>query len=242
MSHAEKMIRITRSLRRDVGELRFGRPVTHIYNPLDYARRAHHQYIRRYGEGRKKILLLGMNPGPFGMAQTGVPFGEVSWVRDWMKIQAPVEKPKIEHPKRPILGFQCARSEVSGQRLWGTIADHFGSPAHFFAHHFVINYCPLIFMESSGRNVTPDKLPQAEKSPLFDACDRSLQRIVRLLEPEWVLGVGAFARQRAEKALTEFDVHFGQILHPSPANPQANRDWAGIVRAQVQDLGLCPRN
>ena len=242
MSHAEKLIRITRALRRDVRDLRFSAPVSHVYNPLNYARRAHHQYIRRYGDGRRKVLLLGMNPGPFGMAQTGVPFGEVSWVRDWMKIQAPIEKPAIEHPKRPISGFNCPRSEVSGHRLWGTIAEHFVSPPLFFANHFVINYCPLIFMEPTGRNVTPDKLPREEKSLLFDACDRSLQRFVGVLEPEWVLGVGAFARQRAENALAESDVQIGQILHPSPANPRANRDWAGVVRSQIKEMGLCPQS
>src|SRR5688572_32536315 len=95
-----------------------------------------------------------MNPGPFGMAQTGVPFGDVAMVRDWLGIVAAVAKPRDEHPKRPVLGFECQRSEVSGARLWGWARARFGTPQRFFERFFVANYCPLAFMESSGANRT----------------------------------------------------------------------------------------
>src|SRR6185369_4193405 len=136
--------------------LRFGAPVTHVYNPLTYAWAAHREYLRRYGRGSKRVLFFGMNPGPFGMAQTGVPFGEVAAVRDWLKIDAPIGRPEVEHPKRPVHGFACKRSEVSGKRLWGLFAERFGTPEAFFAEHFVANYCPLVFCETSGCNRTPD--------------------------------------------------------------------------------------
>jgi len=42
-----------------------------------------------------------MNPGPWGMAQTGVPFGEINAVKDWLGINAEVDKPQKQHPKRP---------------------------------------------------------------------------------------------------------------------------------------------
>ena len=111
------MIRAARELGATVDRLRFTSPATHVYNPLNYAWRAHEVYLRKYGAGRKSVLFLGMNPGPFGMVQCGVPFGEVNAVRDWMRIEAPVGKPRREHPKRPVEGFACARSEVSGRRL-----------------------------------------------------------------------------------------------------------------------------
>ena len=104
-----------------------------------------------------RVVALGMNPGPFGMAQTGVPFGEVAVARDWLGVAAPVTKPAREHPKRPVEGFACARSEVSGARLWGAVRAHWKTPARFFAEAFVLNYCPLVFMTTSGRNLTPDK-------------------------------------------------------------------------------------
>lgn len=239
MSTADRLIRATRTLRSEVATLRFGRPVTHVYDPLSYAQRPHYAYLRRFANGPRRVLFLGMNPGPFGMVQTGVPFGEVAMVRDWLGIEAPVGRPEHEHPKRPVQGFACTRSEVSGARLWGAIADHFGRPDRFFADHFIGNYCPLVFMEASGRNVTPDKLPANEREPLFAACDRFLSRLVAVLEPEWVIGVGGFAARRAEAVLTDAGVRFGQILHPSPANPRANRDWVGEVREQLGALGLC---
>lgn len=239
MAIADRLIRATRTLRRDVAGLRFARPVTHVYDPLAYAQRPYYVYLRRFGNTSKRVVFLGMNPGPFGMVQTGVPFGEVSVVRDWLGIEAPVGRPEHEHPKRPVQGFACVRSEVSGARLWGAVADHYRRPETFFADHFIGNYCPLVFMEESGRNVTPDKLPAREREPLFEACDRHLRRLVAVLEPKWVIGIGAFAARRAEETLASAGVRFGQILHPSPANPRANRDWVGEVRAQLGNLGLC---
>jgi len=235
-----RLLLATTRLRKQVAGLGFAHPVTHVYNPLVYAAETYRRYLKLYGRTRKRVIFLGMNPGPFGMAQTGVPFGQVAHVRDWLGIEGPVGRPPVEHPKRPIEGFACSRSEVSGQRLWGAIADHYGTPPRFFARHFIANYCPLVFMESTGRNRTPDKLPASERTRLFEICDEHLRRLVEILEAEWVVGVGAFAQARAREALGT-DVRIATILHPSPANPRANRDWAGEVRRQVRDLGLCSR-
>ena len=219
--------------------MRFGEPVTHVYNPLVHAGRGHRRYLRRFGDGRKRVVFLGMNPGPYGMTQTGVPFGEIAAVRDWMRIKERIDRPRPEHPKRPVDGFACTRSEVSGARLWGAIANHWRRPEAFFRDHFIANYCPLVFMEDSGRNRTPDKLPSAERDPLYAACNDHLRRLVKILEPEWIIGVGAFAETRAREVLGDLDVAFGRVLHPSPANPRANRDWAGEAERELQALGVC---
>ncbi len=218
--------------------LRFGPPVSHVYNPLDYARRAHDAYVEAYGDTRKRVVFLGMNPGPFGMAQTGVPFGDVACVRDWLGIEEPVDRPRREHPKRPVRGFACRRGEVSGSRLWGAIAAHFERPERFFADHYVANYCPLLFVEQSGRNRTPDKLPVCERGPLYAACDRHLRRLVDVLRPAWVVGIGRFAEGRAREVVGD-RVGVGAVLHPSPANPRAQRDWSGTARRELTALGLC---
>ena len=227
-----------RRLSRDLSSLRFARPVSHVYDPLDYARRAHAAYVDRFGNTPKRVVFLGMNPGPFGMAQTGVPFGDVACVRDFLGIAAPVTQPRGEHPKRPVRGFDCPRSEVSGTRLWGAIAARFGTPQRFFAHHYVANYCPLLFLEASGRNRTPDKLPAAEREALYAACDRHLRRVVEVLEPEWVVGVGGFAEGRARCVLGD-GVRIARVLHPSPANPRAQKDWAGQARSELRAQGVC---
>jgi single-strand selective monofunctional uracil DNA glycosylase len=232
------LTRIADELAERLGMLRFGPPVTHVYNPLIYARKTHHAYLRRYGSERREIVLIGMNPGPWGMAQTGVPFGEVSVVRDWLGIAGAVDKPEQEHPRRPVEGFQCRRSEISGSRLWGWARNRFGTPARFFDRMFVANYCPLMFMESSGRNRTPDKLPAAERDPLLSACDHALVQTIRRLRPRYVIGIGGFAAARAAAALTGHDVTTGRILHPSPASPAANRDWAAKITVQMEDLGI----
>jgi single-strand selective monofunctional uracil DNA glycosylase len=226
-----------RELSDAIDGMRFAAPVSHVYNPLDYAWAPNAVYLRRFGQGRKKVVFVGMNPGPFGMVQTGVPFGEIAAVRDWMGIVGEVGRPAVENPKRPIEGFACERSEVSGRRLWGLFAERFGSAEAFFAEHFVANYCPLAFFDG-GRNLTPDKLPAAEQAPLLAACDAHLRQLVEVLEPEWVIGVGAWAEQRAREALAGLPLKFGRVLHPSPASPAANRGWSEAATRQLVELGV----
>ncbi len=229
---------ISRRLARAVDALAFGAPVTHVYDPLDYAREPHEAYLARWARPGIEALLVGMNPGPFGMAQTGVPFGEVALVRDWLGIRGAVGKPAREHPARPITGFACTRSEVSGARLWGWARARFGAPDEFFARFFVWNYCPLVFMEASGKNRTPDKLPSAERAALYTPCDEALRAITTLLRPKLVIGVGAFARERAAEALAGEPCQVGTILHPSPASPAANQGWAAKAEHGLRALGL----
>lgn len=233
-----ELVQIARELSRSLAQLRFGPPVTHVYDPLTYAWRAHRQYLERWGAGRKQAVLVGMNPGPWGMAQTGVPFGEVGIVRGWLGIDAKIDRPEREHPARPIQGLACTRSEVSGARLWGWARDEFGTPEAFFARFFVANWCPLAFLEDSGRNRTPDKLAVAELAPLTELCDRALRRTVEALGAEIVVGVGAFAEKRVRVALEGLDVRVGRVLHPSPASPAANRGWAGQATRELRALGI----
>ena len=232
------LVSVSRKLSARVARLKFGAPVTHVYNPLEYARAAHERYLEHYGAAPKEAVFVGMNPGPFGMAQTGVPFGDVRMVRDWIGISLPVDSPKAQHPKRPIQGFACGRSEVSGTRLWGWAKERFGTADAFFKRFFVLNYCPLCFMEESGRNCTPDGLARAEREPLFEACDQALRESVEILKPRLVVGVGQFAAKRAQIALAGLDVKVGCILHPSPQSPKANTGWAKVIEQELAALGV----
>ena len=234
----EQLTGACQALCAELAPLRFAAPVTHVYNPLEYAQAAHFDYLRRYANSRKRILYLGMNPGPFGMTQTGVPFGEVSMVRDFLGIRGDVDRPAREHPKRPVEGFACKRSEVSGARLWGAIQAKHKVADKFFAQAFIGNYCPLVFMEESGRNRTPDKLAPRERERLYAACDRHLRALVDALQPEFVIGVGKFAEGRARAALSDRAITIGTIPHPSPASPAANRGWAQLAETALGKLGV----
>jgi single-strand selective monofunctional uracil DNA glycosylase len=137
-----------------------------------------------------------------------------------------------------VQGFACRRREVSGSRLWGWARDRYGTPDEFFARFFVANYCPLAFVEESGRNLTPDKLPSVEQRALFAHCDDALRRLVAHLRPRFVIGVGGFAERRARLALAGHACVIGTVLHPSPANPQANRGWSKIIEKQLGEIGV----
>jgi len=210
--------------------------------PTEYAWDRHHEYLDRYGRGHKKVIMLGMNPGPWGMAQTGIPFGEIPSVRDWMGISGSIDKPENEHPKRPVEGFDCSRSEVSGRRLWGLFAEKFPDAGDFFQDHFIANYCPLVWMGETGRNITPDKLPASEMVPVEKACRKHLAAVIASTEPEWLIGVGAYAEKKLRETVEEYfpDKAFkiGKILHPSPASPIANRGWEPQAERQLLELGV----
>ena len=218
--------------------LRFGRPVTHVYNPLEYAREPLRQYHAKFASTPKEVVFLGMNPGPWGMAQTGIPFGEIHAVRDWMQINAPVGTPGEMHPKRPVIGFSCTKREVSGRRLWGWAQKTFKTPTLFFKRFFVANYCPLLFIEKSGRNRTPDQIRTAERKPLQEICDHALRLTIDYFKPRYVVGIGKFAETRARSAIDNRKIKIGGITHPSPANPQANRGWEPLMVNQLAALGI----
>jgi single-strand selective monofunctional uracil DNA glycosylase len=222
----------------DLRLLRFSPPVAYVYNPLVYAREPHERYLSRYGGGGREAVFVGMNPGPWGMAQTGVPFGEIDMVKNWLGIEGEVGKPRPEHPKKRVEGFRCRRSEVSGRRLWGLFRELCGTPERFFERFFVVNYCPLLFLDADGRNITPDRLRSGERAPLLEICDNALFRCIEHIGPERVIGVGNFAGERAREILKESGVRVGKILHPSPASPAANRNWRNVVLGQLRDQGI----
>lgn len=232
--------------------------VTRVYNPLTYAWEAFEEYVTRYGAGAKRVLFLGMNPGPWGMAQTGVPFGEVSVVRDWLRIAAPVGRPADEHPKYPVDGLACRRSEVSGKRLWGLFKRRFGTPGAFFEEHFVINYCPLLFIASvttaggktGARNLTPDKLSARTRAAVYEICDAHLRELLSVLRPAYLVGIGNFAENRAKEILRNpgnpegsknpwgTDIETAKILHPSPASPRSNAGWEDEAEKLMRAQGI----
>jgi len=180
---SRKISSSARKLAEETDTLTFGGKTAFVYNPLQYAWSSHAEYIDTYGNGEKRVLFIGMNPGPWGMAQTGIPFGEINAVKTWLKIDKGVEIPEIQHPKKPIQGFECSRSEVSGRRLWALMRSRFRDAEHFFSDHYVANYCPLIFLEEGGKNLTPDKLSAGERSSLFKLCDNHLRGPVFTQEP-----------------------------------------------------------
>lgn len=238
MTSPVPVIRIARRLAREVDALEFTTP-THVYNPLTYAWHAYHEYLMRYGAAHGRVLLLGMNPGPWGMTQTGVPFGDVKMVREWFHIDARLAHAlPAQHHKYPILGMDCHRFEGSGSRVWGWAAERVGTPADFFANFFVWNYCPLLFIKQN-RNLIPEKLGKREREALGAACDRALAAVVRALAPRAVVGIGRYAEQRAREVLGDA-CEIAYLPHPSPASPAANRDWPALAE-QALGRWLPPR-
>jgi single-strand selective monofunctional uracil DNA glycosylase len=222
-----------------------GDGVAVVYHPLDYGWEAHRAYLERYGNNQKKALLVGMNPGPWGMGQTGVPFGDVELVGDWLGLRGiPVARPLGEHPKRPVLGWACTRREASGQRLWGHLKERFGTPQNALRDLLIVNHCPLLMFTETGGNVTPDKLPRARRDEIYAVCDEGLKRAARAYGPDTLIAIGRYAEERCRAVAATLPSKPGvlTIPHPSPASPLANKDggkhWRDAVDRALATAGL----
>ena len=236
----ERMIEASSKLRDDVEKfadslVKEG-SVDAIYNPLAYAWEPHRAYLELASGGGAKTLLLGMNPGPHGMGQMGIPFAATSVVRDLLKItNLEVGQPRTPHPKRPISGLDWPKEEVSGTRLWGLLANEYGSAESIFKSVFLLNHCPLmLFSGERATNITPDKITGPTTKALLERCDEHLREVVDIMQIERVIGVGRYSEKRALNALSGIDISVTTCWHPSPASPLANRnkgeDWKKNVR------------
>ena len=210
------------------------------YNPLDYAWKPHEYYLHKYGNLGAKTIIMGMNPG-HGMGNTGIPFGCPDKVRNYLKIvDLKVKKPRKEHPKRKILGLECKRPEISGKRIWNLIEDIYGPPSIAFKNIFVLNHFPLWMFNTSGQNITPDKLNLSESKEIFDVCNKHLVDVVNALNADTIIGVGKYAHKMAKLAIMKTELHHVEIKdipHPSPANPIANKDkgkfWKNVSKEVI---------
>ena len=225
--------------------------VAHATNPLDYAWIHHAQFIEQWGGRGATTLLLGMNPGPWGMAQSGVPFGATEVAQRFLKIDPQeLNTPDNAHPKRPVVGMALERQEVSGTRMWNLMEDMYGSPEATFDQLFIVNHCPLLLLGERGQNVTPDKVPKAVIKPVLEACDDHLRFVVDIMGIDRIVGVGKYAEQRAKRVFKAGKDGTGATAegrpvvvttcwHPSPASPLANRnngaDWRANVRKVLSE-------
>ena len=237
----DSLIRAAADLRDDVGPI--GRKLVSegsvdvCYNPLEYAWDAHEAYLKRMGSSSARTVVLGMNPGPHGMGQMGIPFAATSMVRDLLDITGiPVNQPEVADPRRPVIGLEYPRKEVSGIRLWGLLSERYGNAEAIASNVFLVNHCPLmLFTGPRATNITPDKVAGPTAHALLERCDEHLREVVGVLDAKRVIGVGKFAESRAKAALADYSVEILGCWHPSPASPLANRnggaDWRANVRA-----------
>ena len=202
-----------------------------VYNPLMYAWDIHEEFIRISGGSGAKTILMGMNPGPHGMGQMGIPFAATSVVRDLLGISG------ISHSRRPVNGLVHPKEEVSGTRLWGLLQDRYGDAEQIFQNVFIVNHCPLMILQGPrGTNVTPNNVSGPVVRDLLERCDQHLMEVVIALGAEQVVGIGKYAEKRAKVALGEMGIRVRTCWHPSPASPLANRNGGKDWRENVSSV------
>ena len=282
------LIKTTRILADDLHALRRPAGVSHVYNPLRYMWPAHERFLSRHyvtdrasaPDGRldfyepagatrpRRYLILGMNPGPHGMVQTGLPFGDVVnaaamlGYRTGDQVPAPDLAGVELHPSRPVIGLSATRREASGERLWGGLAAIFGGLEQTLAACFAANYCPLAYFadDAQGTNVTPEdfgkKTIKGEPNPRHDpgyaaeldkVCLPYLVRVARAMRVEVILAVGRYAEAKANiiAALQPDDSRPARpkvvyLTHPSPLATRSAGEWATMARHALENAGALP--
>uniref|UniRef100_A0A1A9WNN6 Uracil-DNA glycosylase-like domain-containing protein n=1 Tax=Glossina brevipalpis TaxID=37001 RepID=A0A1A9WNN6_9MUSC len=215
-------------------------PIQYIYNPVEYAKDVHCEYLKKYLNGCKKVLFVGMNPGANGMGQTGVPFGNITSVRDMMQLSGLVDQPDEIHPKRPVNGLQHTTEEPSGKRLWPLLeklAD--GSLDNFFKQCFVYNFCPLIYYDKHGKNITPNELKGAYRQEILNVCLETLESLIRLLDCEIVVAIGDYVFQCLKKSEYCQSKRIMKLAHPSP-RAVGNQNWPEKAEKWFHNENLLP--
>lgn len=223
-----KLLQYATALNEKLRKLSFNSPVQYVYNPVEYAYDMHAAFIKRYCQSEKKILLLGMNPGPWGMVQTGIPFGEINMVKEWYQIEAKINKPAIECPQREVMGLDCHRSEISGKRLYEYFKKVSHTPDNFFKNTYLYNYCPLALLQRGGNNFTPSSLKGAIKKELEEYCNDSLLQVLELLKTEIIIALGVYTKKQADLILKVNCIDHIQVIcmpHPSP-RAKGNENWS----------------
>ncbi|MBM3266846.1 MAG: single-stranded DNA-binding protein [Candidatus Sericytochromatia bacterium] len=219
--------------------------LAYAYNPLAYAWEVHEAYIRKFGAlgGPGRTLLVGLNPGPWGMGQTGVPFGDPRIVRDWMGLSGTVQAPRDLHPARPVLGLASTRREESGTTLYGWGRERFGTAERFFGKFYIVGHCPLLLFDAEGRNVTPADFRKG--TPLFDRlmshCDGHLAAVVEAVAPARIVGLGRFATDRAERVARRLG-YAGEIACLTHPSPQTRGRWGPGGWGALADTALLRYN
>lgn len=238
-----KPLKATKTLNERFQELTFNEKVETYYNPLTYALPVHEAYLNKFGNEPKQAFFLGMNPGPWGMAQTGIPFTDPYIARDWMDLpQKSVGTPKNEREDRPVKGWESERKEASGQRLHGYFRRLYGSLESFFEIGIVQNYCPLVMYANDGTNLTPEDLLKDDREKIFKACGPYIEQLLHFYEPEVLVGIGRFGQRRLANVadLSQEEVFY--LPHPSPASPIATRNggdyWRNLVKETLEEAGL----
>ncbi|KAH8271369.1 hypothetical protein KR018_007666 [Drosophila ironensis] len=230
---------IEEDLNKALEELEPASNIACIYNPLVYASRLHGDYLRRYLSGPKKLVLVGMNPGPNGMGQTGIPFGNVRTVKVMMQLSGTVDKPAVEHPKRPVVGLDCHIEEPSGVRLWELFLRLSGNMDTFSQQCFVHNFCPLAFFDEAGRNLTPSELKGTYKTRIRDLCLEALEQQLALLKPTIVVAVGEYVHsvlKRSDYCKSD-SISVLRLAHPSPRSVN-NTNWPEKAEAFLVEHDL----
>jgi single-strand selective monofunctional uracil DNA glycosylase len=215
-----------------------------VLDPSRYGERWHAPFRRLYPPRARPLLVFGLNPGPYGMAQTGIPFTDLKRLAQGLPRLAAELARSGERLSLPGLApsslqpFLTRTFESSSVRVHRFLRLAHGSAERAFREVVFVNPCPLLFIDRAlGENRTPADLPRALRAGVDEARVEVVSVAVARLRARGAIVLGRDAaaalsvplRARlGERAVVEWE-------HPARAVPDI---WARGLLAALRRRGL----
>jgi single-strand selective monofunctional uracil DNA glycosylase len=226
-----------------------------IWNPGLYAASWHALFRKEYPASAGCILVFGLNPGPYGMAQTGIPFTDLKRLREHLpRLAKGLERrgcslAGVGLAPRSLRPYLSRTFESSAVRVYRFLSRGWGSAEDGWRSVVVANPCSLLFMDAAGENRTPADLVGAVSRRtgslvaarrLRERCN-ALRRLaareaVRVLSPRGVVLLGKDAQRAMQTGIAPL-LGPDSILgweHPARAVPDR---WAMGLLEEIKRRG-----
>ena len=205
-----------------------------VWNPQLYGLPLYRRFATEHlPTSRGAIVALGLNPGKYGMSQTGIPFTDVTRAA---RVGIAIEPPGLAPASlRPFL--KSYRVERSSASVYNLLDALWGGPAEGWRRLWAVAPCGLLFLEPDGTNVTPADARLARRDDVRELRLRVIRESVEAARPRGVLLLGQDVARVAADALG--DVETLVVDHPVARGPGRRGPawWAGVVAQAVRARG-----
>ena len=205
-----------------------------VWNPQLYGLPLYRRFAAEHlPHARGGIVAFGLNPGKYGMAQTGIPFTDVTRAA---RVGIAIEPPGLAPASlRPFL--KSYRVERSSASVYGLLDEAWGSPREGWRALWAVAPCGLLFLEKDGENVTPADARLARRDDVRELRLRVIRESIAAAKPRGVLLLGQDVARVAAEALAAEDVLV--VDHPVARGPGRRGPawWAQTVTEAVRKKG-----
>jgi len=208
-----------------------------VWNPALYALDIYQEYLTKFPPEPGAILALGLNPGPYGMAQTGIPFTDCRTASGalGMEMTIPGKAPDdlISRLKKAN-GKWRGTYERSSLGMYRFLILAWGDIKTAYRNWFVGNPCPLLFLDPERWNVTPADPRLRRMKEVGELRQRAVIGFSEILNPRGIVCFGKdVAKAVGEVAIRQVGPD-RVVFYEHPARAVPEKWAAGLLQELTQ--------